>query len=269
MATNSNEIVRFKRVIEDIVEMKLSQKGITKYIAGIVGQVNEDGTVGIYIPPDTEKMLSNVLNKCGEPLKVGDSVEICTKNGKTNNAWVAVKHASNFVGDGIDTLPIGAIVKYNGTSVPAGYELYSLAREAITSVGADGNNTYSCSTAWGWNTYDLKENMFSSGTGFTNIDSGIKVGKNIDAVKITAQMMFSGRSSGLYILSTRIMRGDTVLVRKDAYLRANASGFDSTSVVPYCFNVQEGDVIQLGYSSDTTGDLTIAGGATYITVEEI
>lgn len=269
MATNSSEIIRFKRVIEDIVEMKLSQKGITKYIAGIVGQVNEDGTVGIYIPPDTEKMLSNVLNKCGEPLKIGDSVEICTKNGKTNNAWVAVKHTSNFVGDGIDTLPIGAIVKYNGTTIPDGYEAYSLAKEAITCIGDSGNKTYSCATAYGWNDFTLKESPFSSGEGLTLVQNGIKVGKDISAVKVSAQMMFSGRTSGVYILSIRLLRGSTSIIKKDSYLRTNVAGFDSTFLAPYCIEVQEGDIVQLGYSSSTTGDITIAGGGTYITVEEI
>lgn len=72
----------FKGVIEDIVETRMTKKGITKYVSAIVKKVNSDGSVNVYLPPDTEKVISNVLNKTGESLTVGDSVELCTKKRK-------------------------------------------------------------------------------------------------------------------------------------------------------------------------------------------
>lgn len=86
----------FKGVIEDIVDARMSKKGITKFVSAVVKTVNSNGSVDVYLPPDTEKIVSGVLNKTGEKLSVGDSVELCTKNGKTSNAWVSVKHGTNF-----------------------------------------------------------------------------------------------------------------------------------------------------------------------------
>lgn len=86
----------FKGVIEDIVDARMSKKGITKFVSAVVKTVNSNGSVDVYLPPDTEKIVSGVLNKTGENLSVGDSVELCTKNGKTSNAWVSVKHGTNF-----------------------------------------------------------------------------------------------------------------------------------------------------------------------------
>ena len=85
----------FKGVIEDIVDARISKKGITKFVSAVVKTVNSNGSVDVYLPPDTEKIVSGVLNKTGERLSVGDSVELCTKNGKTSNAWVSVKHGTN------------------------------------------------------------------------------------------------------------------------------------------------------------------------------
>lgn len=86
----------FKGVIEDIVDARISKKGITKFVSAVVKTVNSNGSVDVYLPPDTEKIVSGVLNKTGEKLSVGDSVELCAKNGKTSNAWVSVKHGTNF-----------------------------------------------------------------------------------------------------------------------------------------------------------------------------
>lgn len=86
----------FKGVIEDIIDAKMTKQGITKFVSAVVSKVNTDGSVNVYLPPDKERTISNLLNKSGEDLKVGDSVELCTKNGKTSNAWVSVKHGTNF-----------------------------------------------------------------------------------------------------------------------------------------------------------------------------
>lgn len=86
----------FKSVIEDIVDAKMARKGITKFMSAVVKAVNTDGSVDVYLPPDKARIVSNVLNKTGETLFEGDSVELCTKNGKLSNSWVSVKHGTNF-----------------------------------------------------------------------------------------------------------------------------------------------------------------------------
>ena len=46
----------FKDVIEDIVDARISKKGITKFVSAVVKTVNSDGSVDVYLPPDTEKL---------------------------------------------------------------------------------------------------------------------------------------------------------------------------------------------------------------------
>lgn len=107
---NKDEAKVFKGVIEDIVNAQLAKYGITKYISAIVQSINSNGTVNVYIPPDETQTVSSLLNKTGEILNVGDSVEICTKNGKMNNAWIALKHGTNVTGtNALASYPVGSI----------------------------------------------------------------------------------------------------------------------------------------------------------------
>lgn len=92
MNFNTRQVVEFKKVIEDIVDSKFQSYGVTSYIAAIITKVNSDNTVNVKLPPDNNRYVNNILNKTGESLSVGDSVELCAKNGKLSNSWVAVKH---------------------------------------------------------------------------------------------------------------------------------------------------------------------------------
>lgn len=86
------QVEAFKKVIEDIVDARLRKYGITSFISAIVTQVNNDGTINVSIPPDNRRVVNNVLNKSHEHLSAGDSVELCMKNGRLSNSWIAVKH---------------------------------------------------------------------------------------------------------------------------------------------------------------------------------
>ena len=112
----------FKGVIEDIVDAKMARKGITKFMSAVVKTVNADGSVDVYLPPDKARIVSNVLNKTGETLYEGDSVELCAKNGKLSNSWASVKHGTNFnvdkvVDKKITDLKLGNVSQLNYTVV--------------------------------------------------------------------------------------------------------------------------------------------------------
>lgn len=94
------DINSFKQVIEAIVDERLKKYGITSFISAIVTAVNDDGTVNVMIPPTNNRYVNNVLNKSNETLNIGDSVELCTKNGRLSNSWVAVKHGNTEGGGG-------------------------------------------------------------------------------------------------------------------------------------------------------------------------
>ena len=96
------QITEFKKVIEDIVDARLKSYGITSFVAAVVTKVNDDGTVNVTIPPDNSRFVNNVLNKSNESLSTGDSVELCTKNGRLSNAWVAIKHGKSVSGGSLE-----------------------------------------------------------------------------------------------------------------------------------------------------------------------
>ena len=112
------DVKEFKDIIENIVDVEMNKQGITKFIAAKVASVNEDGTINVYLPPDNTDIITGLLNKTGRSLFQGDSVELCAKNGKIKNAWVAIKHGENFVVDGgssnNELMPIGTITPYGG-----------------------------------------------------------------------------------------------------------------------------------------------------------
>src|SRR5574344_300543 len=97
---NKEDVSNFKSVIEDIAINAVSKKKYPKYISAIISSLNDDGSVNVYIPPDINNIASNLLNKTAETLSVGDSVEICSKNGTLANSWIAIKHGTNVSGSG-------------------------------------------------------------------------------------------------------------------------------------------------------------------------
>lgn len=125
MNFDTENVKVFKEVLDSVVDTCLQKKGITSYIASKVTSVNENGTINAYILPDETKVVSNLLNKTGESLSVGDSIEICTKNGKLSNAWVSLKHGTNVSGGGGggDSISIGTIKIWYSNTIEDGWLL--------------------------------------------------------------------------------------------------------------------------------------------------
>lgn len=92
--SNNDDASAIKSVIQEIAQAEIQKVGLPTYKAAIVQRVNEDGSVDVYLPPNEENLVTGVLNKCGELLFVGDSVEIMTKSGSLSNCWIAVKHGT-------------------------------------------------------------------------------------------------------------------------------------------------------------------------------
>ena len=53
-------------------------------------------------PPTNDRFVNNIINKSNESLAPGDSVELCTKNGRLSNSWVAIKHGKNASGSSLE-----------------------------------------------------------------------------------------------------------------------------------------------------------------------
>lgn len=103
MNFDTKELKDFKKVIEDIVDARLASHKNSEYLAAVVVAVHNDNTVDVTIPPDNARRVNKILNKSNATLNVGDSVELCMKNGKLSNAWVAVKHGKDVSGKPLET----------------------------------------------------------------------------------------------------------------------------------------------------------------------
>lgn len=63
----------------------------------IVTRVNNDGTVDVYLPPNTSSQFTRIQNQTKYDLAPGDSVEVYLKDGTWNNCWVFAKHGRSNV----------------------------------------------------------------------------------------------------------------------------------------------------------------------------
>lgn len=142
MDFSKNEIKKFKETIDDMIDINLQNAGITKYISAIVYAKNNDGTYNLYIPPDTTNIISNIYNKTGETLNIGDSVELCTKNGSVNNCWIAVKHGASAEPSPTPTFefPVGSVVITDTNTTPTYTGTWTLIDKEFSS--GTGNTGY-------------------------------------------------------------------------------------------------------------------------------
>lgn len=183
------DIYNFKKVIDDIIDVNLINKGIVKYIAAKVVSVNSNGTVNVYIPPDNSNVVNGLANKTGESLVPGDSVELCAKNGSIKNSWIAVKHGISQSGSS-DNFPIGSIVGFAGTSVPNNWliadgsevsrETYSELFEVIGTYYGEGDGT---------TTFNLPDRRGKVGVGLLVTDEDFNILGNIGGSKTHTQTL--------------------------------------------------------------------------------
>lgn len=83
--------------IRTIIKQELTNNGLgntasCQLASAIVNKVNEDGSVDVYFPPNTDSVFTRISNQTCFPLYVGDSVEIMLKNGSFSNCWICAKH---------------------------------------------------------------------------------------------------------------------------------------------------------------------------------
>lgn len=76
--------------IEDCVNTAIAKLPSIK--TAVVQNVNDDGTVDIYFPPDKENVFTKIQNQSIHKLSVGDGVELLLKDGTYNNCWIIAKH---------------------------------------------------------------------------------------------------------------------------------------------------------------------------------
>lgn len=95
----SNYADEMLALIRNVIKQELGGKGLgtsssSQLASAVVEQVNADGTVNVYFPPNKESIFTKISNQTPFVLNEGDSVELMLKNGSFSNCWVCAKHGS-------------------------------------------------------------------------------------------------------------------------------------------------------------------------------
>ena len=63
----------------------------------IVQNINQDGTVDVFLPSDPNSIFTRIQNQSiYQDLQIGDGIELLLKNGRFSNCWIIGKHKSNY-----------------------------------------------------------------------------------------------------------------------------------------------------------------------------
>lgn len=160
-----------------------------------------------------------------------------------------------------DTLPIGTIVEYSGTTVPDGWEA-SVLRNIITCKLALNQTTVAT-------TYTLIPIIQSvvSGTKLSVENGKIKIGAGVTKIMVSAFVQYQRFNNGVWVFKTQRNRSEVVVdIGISAY---NLVAAENTVIVPtIIYEVRENDLIQLVYY-DSVANNSVRADGTYLTVEVI
>lgn len=179
--------------------------------------------------------------------------------------------ASNLNIKGGDTLPIGGIIEYNGTTVPDGYEKVSdgsIIEKNCISV----KRVESSLSATAWQTYDVSFPTISAQKGnklSVNENGQIVIGEGINYVKasLNFEVASSVGATDEYIQCKITKNSNLMGVGRVYNLTANIRQL--VTVTPILIPVTQGDIIKMQITPSLTTTLTLGGGNyAYLTVEE-
>lgn len=234
MNFDNKQIEDFKKVIEDIVDAQIKKHRITTYVAAIVTAVYtvDKNTVDVVIPPDISRTITGLQNKTGEALQVGDSVEICTKNGTLSNAWVAVKHGTSSSS--------GGVVVYNGLDSTSTTDALSanmgrVLNEKIENISVDTSwdditgkpNFATVATSGSYNDLSNKPNLAAVATSgsYNDLSNRPSIPSKINATRLRSSTSYNTSNSTL----SNAMNYDFLLLLGKA--SSSNSGYN-TALVP-------------------------------------
>ena len=95
---NKGEAKDFVEVIRDVIRQELSNKDSTAIC--IVESVNNDGTLNLYVLPDRQSVVRNIINQCRYDFNSGDTALLYLIGNRLSNSFVIAKYnaQSNDVG---------------------------------------------------------------------------------------------------------------------------------------------------------------------------
>jgi hypothetical protein len=86
----TKEAADFVSVVYDIVNQKLANRDTTA--VAIVESVNTDGTLNLYVLPDTQTAVRNITNQCRFNFNPGDTALLYLIGNRLSNSFVIAKY---------------------------------------------------------------------------------------------------------------------------------------------------------------------------------
>lgn len=77
-------------IIRDIVDQKLNERDQT--VTCMVESVNENGTLNVFVLPDMQTVVSNIINESRYDFKPGDYALLYLIKGRASNSFVVCKY---------------------------------------------------------------------------------------------------------------------------------------------------------------------------------
>ena len=179
--------------------------------------------------------------------------------------------ASNLNIKGGDTLPIGGIIEYDGTTVPQGYEkVNDSARTIMSAYNASAGEEIS---AFGTTTIALDTVISSIGTKLTLSNGSVKIGSGVSKVMVSGVLRGYFKNSTTttnYEMGCRINKNTTIARTVEFIIDKNAT-IDAKliTVAPFLLDVEENDVISIGIYSSTGNAVRKYLANSYLTVEVV
>ena len=88
--SENGEAKDFVEVMRDVIRQELSNRDTTAVC--IVESVNGDGTLNLYVLPDRQSVVRNIINQCRYDFNVGDTALLYLINNRLSNSFVIAKY---------------------------------------------------------------------------------------------------------------------------------------------------------------------------------
>lgn len=86
----TGEAKDFIEVVRDVVRQELSNRDATAIC--VVESVNSDGTLNLYVLPDRQSVIRNIINQCRFNFSVGDTALLYLIGNRLSNSFVIAKY---------------------------------------------------------------------------------------------------------------------------------------------------------------------------------
>jgi len=87
---NTGEAKDFVEVVRDVMRQELNNRDSTAIC--IVESVNGDGTLNLYVLPDRQTVVRNIINQCRYNFNAGDTALLYLIGNRLSNSFVIAKY---------------------------------------------------------------------------------------------------------------------------------------------------------------------------------